>query len=302
MKTNCYHYLKVKNNQKKEQYRGPLSEVCFIERAIHIDITSRMFYAFKEFHEIPHGSELNMKRRDHEIVLKIAGNQEEGVVVDDIVHSQIKNTTNSNIKVCYPSSEEIMAFELLQINHNYWLELVLEHGESNIARGDTIGGIAKRITIGWKPKQPFSYTKSKKYKNILMPYAGFPEFKNNKVFSYPKDLSNIMSLSQTIVDKEYEKEKPMNNKKRNQIFGSKFGKSFDKSCTSRFEFLDIFAEKDGSLNRHCDYSNDYRKGYTYGASYSYLIKRKKEDEIYRVNFIMCTRVVVGSFMEEVNNK
>ena len=79
-------------------------------------------------------------------------------------------------------------------------------------------------------------------------------------------------------------------------------KSFDKSCTSRFEFLDIFAEKDGSLNRHCDYSNDYREGYTYGASYSYLIKRKKEDEIYRVNFIMCTRVVVGSFMEELNNK
>ena len=123
------------------------------------------------------------------------GNQEQGVIVQDIVYSQIKNTINPNIKVCYPSSEEIMAFELLEINHNYWLELVLEHGDSNVARGDTIGGIAKRITIGWKPKQPFSYTKSKKYKNILMPYPGFPEFKKDKVFSYPKDLSNIMSLS-----------------------------------------------------------------------------------------------------------
>lgn len=93
----------------------------------------------------------------------------------------------------------------------------------------------------------------------------------------------------------------MNNNNRNKLFGKVFSKSLDKSCTSNFAFLDIFVEKDSQLNRHCDYSNDSRKGYTYGASYSYWIKRIDTDDVYRVNFIMCTRRVVGAFMNGSSN-
>ena len=135
-----------------------------------------------------------------------------------------------------------------------------------------------------------------------MPYAKFPEFSENKTFDYPRQLANIMSLSQAILNQMYKKENLMNNNNRNELFGKVSGKSLDKSCTSSFEFLDIFVEKDSRLNRHCDYSNDYRKGYTYGASYSYLIKRINTYDVYRVNFIMYTRRVVGAFMDEISKK
>jgi hypothetical protein len=222
-----------------------------------------------------------------------------GKITLSITCDESKNISCSDIKIFYPGSQEILTFELLKIHHNYWLQLVLKYGISSKSRDE--GGIGKRITVGWVQKQPFSYPKSKKYKGLLKPYPVFPRFQTNKEFLYPKELSRIMSLSQFILDKCYKEENPMNNARRNRLFGSKFGKSFHVSNTSRFEYLDIFVEKDGLLNRHVDYNNDARKGYTYGASYSYLIKGTNEEGIYRVNFIMVTRRDVGAFMDELHD-
>ena len=132
-----------------------------------------------------------------------------------------------------------------------------------------------------------------------MPYKGFPEYKAGKLFQCPKDLGNILNSSQIFLEKLCGNNNVMNDTKRKKMFGNVFGKSFDNSCITKFEYLDIFVEKDGLLNRYCDYSNDYREGYDYGASYSYLIKKQDKDEIYRVNFIMVTRMHVAVFMDEI---
>ena len=92
----------------------------------------------------------------------------------------------------------------------------------------------------------------------------------------------------------------MNNELRYKLFGQTFGQSFHPSCVSRFEFLNIFAEHGCHLNHHLDDKNDGRKGYAFGASYSYLIQRKKDNLLYCVNFIMCTRNVCGAFMAELD--
>ena len=104
------------------------------------------------------------------------------------------------VKLFYAGSEEILKFEMLQINHNYWLEVVLEHGNTNVCRDNQSSSITKIISFGWGPKQPITYQKSKKYKGILISYAKFQEFFENKTFDYPRQLVDIMSLSQAILN------------------------------------------------------------------------------------------------------
>ena len=167
---------------------------------------------------------------------------------------------------------------------------------------ESMGGISKRITIGWGPKQHDDYKKTMYHHKKKLPYPKFPlpgmepEYKIEP--DYLKQLSDIMSLSQKVLDKLYEH--PFDNEYRYNLFGKKLGEYFHSTCLSRFEFVDIFVEQDCNLNRHLDYKNDWREAYTFGGSYSYLIQRKEDGLIYRVNFIMCSRHVCGAFMEELN--
>jgi hypothetical protein len=91
----------------------------------------------------------------------------------------------------------------------------------------------------------------------------------------------------------------MNDKIRSQIFGYPFGTSFHSNCTGRFEYFEVYVESGALLNRHIDYKNDHDKFYKYGCSYSYLINSQTNGELYRVNFIMTSRLVCGKFMREM---
>ena len=108
-------------------------------------------------------------------------------------------------------------------------------------------------------------------------------------------------MSQHLLDGFYgtEEDVPMNNTLRFELFSKNFGKSFHSSCIEKFEYLDIFVECRSLLHRHCDYNNDQRSGYIYGALYSYLVKRSVDGLIYRVNFVMATRYSCGAFMDEL---
>ena len=93
--------------------------------------------------------------------MNIAGNRKKGVIINEILHTNIRNTSNSMVKVFYAGSEEILKFEMLQINYNYWQELVFEHGNTNVCRDNQNSGISKRISFGWRTKQLITYQKSK---------------------------------------------------------------------------------------------------------------------------------------------
>ena len=145
----------------------------------------------------------------------------------------------------------------------------------------------------------------KHHKGKVMPFPSFPNLidkcSKNPVYLpivLKQEASDMMSLSQHILDKSYLEEGPMDNKIRTKLFGFQFCKSFHYSCEGRFEFFEVFVESDAALNRHIDYRNDISKSYDYGCSYSYLIVSKNDSKLYRVNFIMTTRLVCGQFMTE----
>ncbi|MGK3739773.1 MAG: hypothetical protein ACI90V_006620 [Bacillariaceae sp.] len=64
---------------------------------------------------------------------------------------------------------------------------------------------------------------------------------------------------------------PFSEKKRNGIYGRTFTSHFCKKYASSWEFVDLFVESGGNLNRHMDYQNSGQSGYIYGCSYSYLL-------------------------------
>ena len=111
-----------------------------------------------------------------------------------------------------------------------------------------------------------------------------------------------MSLGQDILDKMYTENNIMNDGLRNDLFGYRFGKSYHESCTARFEFFTVIVEWKSLLNRHVDYLNDTDDFYNYGCSYFYLIVNKAFHQLYRVNFIMTSRVECGKFMKKIRNE
>jgi hypothetical protein len=93
---------------------------------------------------------------------------------------------------------------------------------------------------------------------------------------------------------------PMNDKLRTKNFCMNFVKSFYKTSTARFEFFEVFIESNACLNRHIDYRNDGSEHYKFGCSYSFLIMSNLDGKLYRVNFIMTTRLVCGQFMVKIS--
>ena len=182
----------------------------------------------------------------------------------------------------------------------------MKHGNENKGRDLTNVGISKRISLGFTQKQGEDHPKMKYFDGNLMPFPSFPNL-IDKPLAHPvylmdtlkEEASDIMSLCQQFLDKAYEDENPMNDNVRTKIFGHNFGKSFHITCSGRFEFFEVFIESNATLNRHIDYSNDGDISYQYGCSYSYLILSQNDGKLYRVNFIMTTRLVCGQFMDKL---
>ena len=90
-----------------------------IHAATMYEQVKNIIYIFNKFDETPHGSALVEEKREDSVVINIAGNQKKGVCINEIKHTDISNTSNSQVKVFYPGSEEVLKFEMLQINYNY---------------------------------------------------------------------------------------------------------------------------------------------------------------------------------------
>ena len=301
------HGLSAGSKKNKEKFNSSMCEMVFTESVIHVDITSRMFYCYNNFKKHPHGTSLVVNKVELEKVVDAIGNNYQKDCLRIISQTDIFKNDHKAIKVCYPGSLQIYLFENLNINHEYWLEKVLEIGTASKSRDRVTDGISKRITLGWGQKQAavnkdtnIPHPKVFFYDDKKMPFPQFSIKDYEQHFEYKKNISDILSLSQHLLDEFYatEEDVPMNNTLRSELFGKSFGKSFHSSCIGRFEFIDIFVEHGSLLHRHCDYNNDHRNGYTYGASYSYIIKRKVDGLVYRVNFVMATRFHCGAFIDE----
>ena len=114
------------------------------------DITARMFYCFRAFDTLPHGSDEKENRNKMIRALLTDGNLAEGATVQQIRawSSEVYSRNNPYIRLAYPGSEVIDLFEALEISWQAWLDFVLENGVTNLKRNDLKkGAVAKRGDI-----------------------------------------------------------------------------------------------------------------------------------------------------------
>lgn len=163
------------SNKKKNNYRNCLAEMYQITDAVHVEVTSRLFYIWNGFEENPHGMQMLSKKESTIKLLQLAGNEAKGATITDINHKS--TSQHENIQVYYPGSKPINVFEKSGISHELWLNFVLEHGAINISRNNkSNGGITSRIDFGYTQKQKITLKKMKCYKGIYMPFPSFPNF------------------------------------------------------------------------------------------------------------------------------
>ena len=268
-------------------------------------VTSRLLYCWVGFEENPHGMICVYEIERIKSTLFSAGNGMEGAIIHELNHKN--NKIHDNVRPYYPGCNEIREMEDLAISHQNWLNFVIKHESANESRDKKNCGFTRRIALGFTQKQDKAHDKMKHFQDEMMP---FPSFLNlidksslNPVYLpniLKEEAADIMSLSQEILDKTFLEKKLMNDKLRTRIFGMNFAKSFYKICIARFEFFEVFIEFNASLNRYVDYSNDGSEHYKFGCSYSYLIISNVDGKLYRVNFIMTTRLVCGQFIQKIS--
>ena len=68
-------------------------------------------------------------------------------------------------------------------------------------------------------------------------------------------VGKVLSLAQPYLDQYYADDhpQPFQDEFRTYMFGQPFARYFHKDRTSRFEFIDFFAEHNADLNCHCDF-------------------------------------------------
>lgn len=276
--------------------RNQLGDIENTTTQLTFDLYHHTFYAFKNFHEKPHGSALQQFKNETENKLKKSGVH---LIHINTIDSPI-NKLHDSVKLAVPGSPQVLNLQLVGLDEENLLEIVLDKGESNATRD--VEGVAKRLTVGFKQKQCGGSSKSIYQNGICLPwYSQFFEDDVRHLMG-PKmieHIGKILSLSQEYLDDFFagSEDPPMSDPKRNSLFGDKFASSISGKCTSRFEYLDIFVESGSQLNRHMDYMNGCSKGYEYGTSYSYT--HMYDGKLYRVNLIAVCRKVCDASMREL---
>lgn len=285
----------------KSLSRHPLCNMENVVGAIQFEIASRMFYVFHDFHKVAHGTCSSSMWDELIRVRSVWCNEGKGIKTHTITQNSVKDISQKYVKVYYPGSVAVQAFESIQISHLQWLKLILQFGVSDEKRDvkNNNYGITKRVMFGWTQKQSVDLRNTFVYKNKSKPHASFPHWLSKDILNkqLKTELGKIMHLSQLLVDDLERDTKVMNNWERTLEFGYVLGKCFWENSSSRFEFITIIAEKDCTISRHLDYQNSKEKYYNVGCSYSFLYQ--KENDMYRVNFVLCNRRQVDSFFEEI---
>jgi len=291
------HELKCTNSKiRKLAASQQLDEVQHVITQTTIDIAETMFYAFHQFHLLPHGGCCRLTQQSSEKVILSCGNNRNGSTVYHIRMDIPKNVSHNCARVLYPGSTQLDQFENCGLDKAALLDYVLKKGKFKKKSRDS--GFARRITMGWTRKQTSTHPKTKYYKGIQLPLMNTKAIDSMSP-SLKLALSKILLKSnETLLELFSDKNPlPFSDKKRNTIYGNTFTSLFCKKYASSFEFVDLFVESGGNLNRHMDYQNSERSGYDYGCSYSYLITKNKT--VYRVNIIMCSRKTVDQSVDEL---
>jgi hypothetical protein len=224
--------------------------------------------------------------------------------------TDVVNLEHPLVRIAYPGSSEVFQFQQLGLNEKELVEHVLLKGKTpppTKRDGCDSNGIVRRINLGYGQEQGTNSTNSVFVLGHCLPFLD-KERVGQISTSLRSQIGRILSLSQELLIKFYphETQPPFYDARRTELFGEPFAALFSPQCTSRFEFVDLFLESQGDLNRHMDYLNDDENpGYQYVASYSYLfylddstksnpnIQNEYKNRLYRMNIIMASRRQCG---------
>jgi len=300
-----FHELSKKSEQlgrstkKNDGCREPLSEIGIIKRAHTVLITQRMFYAFRNLHEIPHGTEETNKLAEHDELLRKHN-------VETITHSpsKLKNFTvfSDKVRVAQPTSSILLEFDGM-INHKGWLEFIVDAGKPDKKRNAEVaaGAVVSRVVFSWTRKQNRNYPHTEFYEGLQKPHPSYKaKLKINQHPELKQELAKILDHAQESLETMFKEREIMNDDLRTELFGLPMCKHFHASCMAKFEHIELYVECLSTLNRHMDYFNDHREGYNIGCSHSCTIVHNAN--LYRVNFIMCTREHCGKFMDDLDRR
>ena len=299
------HDLSLHASKKtKKSARAELWESHKVAESVRFDVSQEMFYCFKGFSKIPHGSSPATEQAKNDLYLKHFGNGGKGAKVTHVKLTERLNLTHKCVRVAYPGSPHLACFESCGLDKLEMLKFVLKCGSFVVDSRDSQIGIAKRVTTGFSQKQGkntnnahFAFNEQDK----MVRLCHFPDTKKVDLMSptLKEQVGKIMSMAQKLLNIMYgdQQPHPFEDSLRNKLYGQRFARIFSPNCTALFEFVDFFVETGSALNRHMDYENGADPGYDYGASYSYVITY--QGKLYRVNMIMCTRKKVDSSKKEL---
>ena len=270
----------------KDKNKNISSQIKNISKHMTLPITNYMLYLFQDLHKLPHGMHLLQYKDEFEDVCR-------QYKIPTVHLQSVSNKFSHPIMSFNSDSKELNSFKNIKIDEINLIENLLQHGEKNYSR-DKSHIVSKRMNIGFSRPQPNS-TNSRYEKNLCLPF-----FTNKNYMKLNKNLipqiGNIMEVAQETLDSKYPN--AMNDTIRNKLFGKYMSDQFLVK-NSRFEFIDILLHSGCVLDKHLDHKNAC-DNYKYGCSYSFV--RTYKNIRYRVNFIMCNRLVCDYFMREYNKK
>jgi hypothetical protein len=248
---------------RKMVARSQLHDISLICSQLSFEIGARMFYCSNNLTNRPHGSSLSNTKPATDYQLDIMQ-----IPHASIKTTQIRNPNHHVARVVYPGSSEISLFEQIGLDEKGLVEHVLRRGETPTAakRDACVGpGIVKRINLGYGQEQGDNSPNSRFLNGHCLPFLD----KNCALQEIPGKLhaqiGKVLSLSQELLPKLYPDEhpEPFYDHRRTKLFGKPFASLFFDECTSRFEFVDLYLESQGQLNRRLDYVNDGTPGCIY---------------------------------------
>ena len=287
-------------SRTKNDFREKLAEEELVTKQISVDLATETFYAFKALHCHPHGtSRWGLQAASEKSLRENGNNGEGGVSIHHVRIDDIVSKKHDVIRVCYPGSPQLKRFAFFKQYRQSLLEFVLKRGKKKTGKRDD--GEAYRFTIGLTSFDK-NNTKARYVDNdVLSPLLNIRRLEKMEP-TLRKAIGEVLKIAESQVKDLYSDKcpKPFSNPDRNRNFGHYFTSNLSSKHKSSFEFLDIFCERYATLVRHQDYMNGQSPGYDYGASYSYVILYN--NDLYRVNLIMCTRKWVDTSMRHLEAK
>ena len=284
------------NSTEKECVRGHLDEYYNVDNQISFELTSTpMMYCIKDLANRPHGTAFLKDKRAADTSLQLAGS--------DLIHLSPQLAHNGSVhhkqlcKISYSDSPYMIEYQRLGRGAVIDTRLLMDYivGNSRCKRDQPRN--CWFVDFGFsRPQRTSDIYSFSDGSFIKMPFLRPPP---NMDPSLRLQLGLLFSIAQEysddfLVPTEFDMIRTI-------LFGQRFRNDFFPGSTTRFEYFYLSMRcVDEPIQRHCDYHNDVRQGFSQVVVYSFV--DSYQGKKYRLSVVMTYRRVCGAFLNNWNEK